>query len=280
MRRLVFGAVSAIISISATNALATVVLDQLNDVSPSATADSTSGGVLEQGQTFTVGVTGTLAHIDVQLNWPGFGSTGNAILNLYNTSGGLPTGASLGTASLTSFLVPSGGYAFQHFDLSSYGVHVHAGDVFAYGISSDENVYFFERSTFDHSTYAGGQSVWRTTGGSPGPWTVYSPTHDGGFETYVDATVVTNRPGDFNNNGFVDAADYAVWRDHLGEPAETPLNGNGDGQHGVDQGDYSLWRANFTLVAAPAAAAAVPEPVSSMLLLAAVTCLNAATHRR
>src|SRR6478609_5645476 len=113
MQRSFIGAIAIIFSVVAASAPADVVLDQQNDVTGSATADSTSGGFLELGQTFTVGVTGTLSRIDVQINFPGFGSTGNAILNVYNTSGGVPTGTSLGTASKTSFLVPSGGYAFQ-----------------------------------------------------------------------------------------------------------------------------------------------------------------------
>ncbi|HEX4414738.1 MAG TPA: hypothetical protein VH107_13980 [Lacipirellulaceae bacterium] len=281
MRRPVICAIAIIFSAVAASASAAVVLDQQNDVTGTGTADSTSGGFLEQGQTFTVGVTGTLSHIDVQLNFPGFDSGGNAILNVYNTSGGLPTGASLGSASRTFFLVPSGGYAFQPFDVSSYAIPVHAGDVLAYGISSDIGSTFFVRTTSDHSTYAGGLSLYRTYNPA-GVWTNYTFSHDGGFQTYVDASAAVGLPGDFNNNGVVDAADYVLWRDHLGEPAETPLNGNGDGQHGVDDGDFALWRANFasSTTPAPAAAAAVPEPVAGVLLLVAIACLNFAIRDR
>ncbi len=141
----------AVLILVATTSSAAEVLDQQNDVSPSATADSTSGGVLEQGQTFTVGVTGTLSRIAVQINFPGFGSGGNAILNVYNTSDGMPTGASLGTASLPSSGIPSIGYVFQSFDLSSSAIPVHAGDVFAYSISSTADSYFFSEI---HSTIA------------------------------------------------------------------------------------------------------------------------------
>jgi hypothetical protein len=56
------------------------------------------------------------------------------------------------------------------------------------------------------------------------------------------------RQGDYNNNGFVDAADYIVWRKTLGEPV---LNG-GDGADGdqsevVDEGDYAFWRERYGL---------------------------------
>ncbi|MEM9186165.1 MAG: dockerin type I domain-containing protein [Planctomycetota bacterium] len=51
--------------------------------------------------------------------------------------------------------------------------------------------------------------------------------------------------GDFNADGSVDAADYTVWRDALGDTV-TPYSGadaDGDGQIDVD--DYQTWKANF-----------------------------------
>ncbi|TWT65884.1 hypothetical protein Pla123a_47950 [Posidoniimonas polymericola] len=52
-------------------------------------------------------------------------------------------------------------------------------------------------------------------------------------------------PGDFNNDGKVDAADYTVWRDNKGSADETVIAGHGDNQNGVDIGDYTLWKENF-----------------------------------
>ena len=74
-------------------------------------------------------------------------------------------------------------------------------------------------------------------------------------------------PGDFNKNNVVDAADYTVWRDHLGAPDESSLNGNGDGANGVDAGDYTLWKNNFgdTLGAGAFGGGAVPEPGTGVL---------------
>ena len=69
----------------------------------------------------------------------------------------------------------------------------------------------------------------------------------------------------------VDAADYTVWRDHLGAADETSLNGAGDGMNGVDQGDYDLWKLHFGetpgMGAVVSNGAAVPEPASLSLLL-------------
>ena len=47
------------------------------------------------------------------------------------------------------------------------------------------------------------------------------------FDNLVVSDIVSAMPGDFNNDGSVDVADYTVWRDHLGEPTEDSLNGHG-----------------------------------------------------
>jgi hypothetical protein len=81
-------------------------------------------------------------------------------------------------------------------------------------------------------------------------------------------------PGDFNNDGVVDASDYVVWRNNLGADAWV-LNGNGDNSPTVDEGDYELWKNNFGATA-PAAlglsTTKVPEP-ATLLLTGAITLL-------
>src|SRR5262245_41779641 len=90
------------------SATADVVLDQQNDLTGSGSADTTSGGFLENAQTFTPGVTGTLARIEVQIV-RFFGAGGDAILSVYNTSGGFPTGDSLGSMNLAWNSIPTTG---------------------------------------------------------------------------------------------------------------------------------------------------------------------------
>jgi len=71
--------------------------------------------------------------------------------------------------------------------------------------------------------------------------------------------------GDYNNDGAVDAVDYATWRDNLGA-AEGTLANDIDG--GVIDGDqYATWRANFGLGAASVGQVSTPEPASCLLLL-------------
>lgn len=51
--------------------------------------------------------------------------------------------------------------------------------------------------------------------------------------------------GDYNQNGVVDAADYTVWRDSLGDSVPAFTGADGDGNGIVDQQDYLVWRTNF-----------------------------------
>jgi hypothetical protein len=79
--------------------------------------------------------------------------------------------------------------------------------------------------------------------------------------------------GDYNSNGAVDAADYALWRDG------GPLQNEGATPGSATSADYDIWRANFGKAPGSSAGAlvvsAVPEPTAgalaqiSALLLAA-----------
>ncbi len=74
--------------------------------------------------------------------------------------------------------------------------------------------------------------------------------------------------GDYNGDTVVDAADYSVWRDSLGQSgASLAADGDDDGQ--VTQLDYELWRQNFGVSTANAAAASpAPEPSAACMALA------------
>jgi hypothetical protein len=84
---------------------------------------------------------------------------------------------------------------------------------------------------------------------------------------------VSGVAGDYNHNGVVDAADYTVWRDSLGQSGGgLAADGNGNGT--VDAGDYTVWLTNFGNHAGSGAGvsaiAAVPEPSVTMLLFPAI----------
>ncbi len=97
----------------------------------------------------------------------------------------------------------------------------------------------------------------------------------------LTGTVIERLEGDYNFDGRVDAADYTVWRDTLGETvvlAGAGADGNGDGV--VDVADYSVWRAHFGQTSsASLTAATVPEP-SSLVGLALVSLAAGCFGRR
>ncbi len=94
------------------------------------------------------------------------------------------------------------------------------------------------------------------------------------FETLpggTPASAITIVPGDFNQDGFVDAADYTVWRDGLG----TVYTGAA----------YNLWKSNFgTGLAgsggAVASVGAVPEPAGLWIGGIALGVAAIASRRR
>jgi autotransporter-associated beta strand protein len=90
-------------------------------------------------------------------------------------------------------------------------------------------------------------------------------------------------PGDFNNDGKVDAGDYATWRKNNGT-SNALANDNGLGTP-VGPAHYNLWRANFGNTTSGSGSslgtAGVPEPSSLLLLIAAVsTALVTCRSRR
>jgi Concanavalin A-like lectin/glucanases superfamily/PEP-CTERM motif len=82
-------------------------------------------------------------------------------------------------------------------------------------------------------------------------------------------------PGDYNDDGVVNAADYTVWRNHLGQTFQLTNEVTGVSEGIVTIDDYNAWKERFGnsgagsgASAGPAAAAAVPEPGGLGLILA------------
>jgi glucose/arabinose dehydrogenase len=74
-------------------------------------------------------------------------------------------------------------------------------------------------------------------------------------------------PGDYNADGSVNAADYTVWRDTLGQSVTAHSGADGDGSGVIDAGDYTLWTTNFGMsvhASSPGGGSAVPEPASAL----------------
>ncbi|MGI9457616.1 MAG: hypothetical protein ACR2NU_13715 [Aeoliella sp.] len=92
--------------------------------------------------------------------------------------------------------------------------------------------------------------------------------------------VKTVIPGDYNDDGMVDAADYVVFRDTLGSTTDLRADGTGPGgvpDGVVDELDYDFWVTNFGNTASSSVSAvntAVPEPATMWLLVLGATSLG------
>jgi hypothetical protein len=75
-------------------------------------------------------------------------------------------------------------------------------------------------------------------------------------------------PGDYNNNGVVDAADYVVYRNNVGQ-ATLPNRGTGI-VGAVGNADYDFWKSRFgSTSGSGTSVASVPEPGTCLLALVA-----------
>ncbi len=143
------------------------------------------------GQTFTPTVTGQLTRADINLFCSGCtGTTPNLTLSVRATSGGLPTGADLASATITGF--SSGAAIFYTGNFASPAT-LTAGTQYALAIRPTANpslgTYAITRtgsSTTGASLYAGGDRVNGATSGTV--WTVPltgGVVTDAGFRTFM-----------------------------------------------------------------------------------------------
>jgi autotransporter-associated beta strand protein len=99
------------------------------------------------------------------------------------------------------------------------------------------------------------------------------------YTTGVLSVVAPGIPGDYNNNGIVDAADYTVWRDHLGQTFAL-LNRSAANTGLISTADYDVWKSDFGnhSGSGAGATAGVPEPPSLLLIAIGFSLLRSATH--
>lgn len=93
--------------------------------------------------------------------------------------------------------------------------------------------------------------------------------------------------GDYDHDGEVDAADYVVWRNTMGNVAAAFSGADGNGDFIVDAADYTIWRDNLGRVemalggsSGAVSATAVPEPSSVWMLLLAGAFFRQLFRRR
>ena len=87
--------------------------------------------------------------------------------------------------------------------------------------------------------------------------------------SYVGTSIAVD--GDYNADGVVNAADYTVWRDALGQAITLPNENATPGT--VTQEDYAIWASNYGRSAGMAIAVSVPEPSAALLVVASFAAL-------
>jgi hypothetical protein len=90
-------------------------------------------------------------------------------------------------------------------------------------------------------------------------------------------------PGDYNDDGSVDAADYVVWRNTLNQNVPVGSGADGDGNGIIQEADYVFWQANFGHSATGSSAeasTAIPEPTAASLGTIASAILMTLHRRR
>ena len=115
------------------------------------------------------------------------------------------------------------------------------------------------------------------------PITLFFLASIGGGHYYVDGVGTAPVAGDYNGNGIVDAADYTIWRNHLGQSFQL-ANEGGITPGVVNADDYSFWKSRFGATSGSGAGSvqitAIPEPTCAAIAVAGIAGVIAAGSRR
>jgi hypothetical protein len=177
------------------------------------------------------------------------------------------------------------------------GLATDAGDFYAEGWF----IGFWHYGITSTNPYDGGSWNGRPPGmasrtladGSWDSWT-FTPMFD--FTAFAEnpeaAPAPGGLPGDYNQNGTVDAADYAVWRDAMAASLSTLANRHPNNSSLVGEDDFLYWRDHFgesmgsgaTAYLAPGESpganySTVPEPAAWQLVMIAFWTLCITTFR-
>ena len=112
-----------------------------------------------------------------------------------------------------------------------------------------------------------------------GDWSLIGVVDNGdgnSGNTIVAFTATPVTLADFNADGVVDGADFLQWQRGNGKTiGATHQEGDANRDGAVDGADLELWKASYSAPPAGAAAAAIPEPTTKLLGLAAAMAVAA-----
>lgn len=208
--------------------------------------------------------------------------TGNDILG--NNPGTVPTarwGFEVGEGAPATFRV---GVMTDGLDAA----HFAAGEVFLTHVVDNVPVATISSGALSRNRFVD-MHFFDISGAQPGDQFVFSAMRGEGDPDFANAGISgftfdifsapAGVPGDYNENNFVDAADYTVWRDRLGQAITLPNEDPNTTPGQVTNEDYDFWKSQFS-GGGGAAAVGVPEPASLLLLLIASLIGFTARHRR
>jgi fibronectin-binding autotransporter adhesin len=205
---------------------------------------------------------------------------GTLLINGNQSGGGTTTVASGGTIGGTGTL--GGGLVLENG--ASFTSQFDSGAIDPLAIMGDFNLSALGNTLSVAGTGAGTSWVIATytgmlTGAFESVAPGYAVNYGSGMNSQVTLTLSgpVDVPGDYNQNGTVDAADYVVWRKNLGPGSLQNEGGISPGV--VDVADYNFWRSRFGRTSGAGAlhaGSAVPEPAS--LLLFGVALLSLMTR--
>ena len=121
----------------------------------------------------------------------------------------------------------------------------------------------FEGVDVVKSAFRDGVGLSPGTWGAPGSGADFTDPMFGGtgmLRVLIEDEIL---PGDFNQDGGVDSADFTVWRAAFHQTGLSPYSGaDGNGDGIVDRGDYEVWQTNYGTFKRDFVAQVVPEPYS------------------
>jgi hypothetical protein len=229
-------------------------------------AVAVNGGMLRTNATMTTGGV-TVASAGT------LGGTGTVVGNVANNGIVAPGDAGVGTLSITGNLTDG---ASSHWAIELSGSTadkiVVTGNINLAAVDSLDVTGAGSGTSWVIGTYTG--TVTSMFDNVTAPYTV----------TYTDGNITLNAPptgvlGDFNNDGKVDAGDYATWKKNEGTN-NALVNDNGLGTP-IGSDHYNLWRANFGNPPGAGSgggldggATAVPEPAIMGLAIMALVAFG------
>ncbi|MCH8840047.1 MAG: hypothetical protein IH831_05095 [Planctomycetes bacterium] len=242
---------------------------------------------VESAQTFRVGMTGTLTTVLISL-YRGFDTVEDLRFDIRPTTAeGIPFESQVSAlvtrtvspATIVAADLPSISSLEDYtivVDISAANIHVSAGDMLAIVLHSDaqnmppyDERYDWFRN--EPESYENGSAYQKTNGA----WTPVS--NDLLFRTYVDAGPGPPYSANFDFDGSVNGKDFLIWQMGFGS-GTTFVEGDANGDGTVDAADLAIWELQYGTVAPLSAAAAVPEPTTCTLALAAL-CLAMSRRR-